>query len=361
MGSYARSLLLELGRQGLSSSITLFTDTALQDLDAEISGMFSISAVSGPGGSIGWEQAWVPRSTGKHDLIHCPANAAPLRAPCPVIVTLHDAIFVRKLRDISRFTYPRQVIGHVYRKNLYPMAARRASAVITVSEASRVDISAVMHVPRERITVTGEALPDSFRDSSTTPSGEVRTRFGIPGDFLLALGAYEKRKNIPMLLEAFRGVKTATGRIPRLVLVGAENLRASGYHREIIRLGLQERVLLLPFVGDGELKGLYSCASAFLFPSRKEGFGLPILEAMACGAPVLSADIPSSRETAGSAAVLLPVDDVPAWTGAMSRALDDREWSAALSGKGKNRAAEFSWGPVAEKTRAVYEAVAGKD
>jgi len=117
-------------------------------------------------------------------------------------------------------------------------------------------------------------------------------------------------------------------------------------------------VLILPFVSDSELKGLYAASSAFLFPSRKEGFGLPILEAMSCGAPVISSDIPASRETAGEAAEFLSPDDSRQWASAFDRALSEKGWREKMSAKGLDRAGYFTWGPVVEKTWAVYGKVA---
>jgi len=357
MGSYARSLLIELARQERAASIMLFVDPSLSPLDSIITGQYSVTAVHGPGGSIGWEQVWFPRAIKKFDLVHCPANASPLFLPCPVVVTLHDAIFMRNLRDISRFTYTRQILGHIYRKNLYPRSARRARRVITVSEASRQDISTVMNIPAERITVTGEALPESFRETATTPLTDIRTKFGITGEYFLAMGAYEKRKNIPLL---FKALKESANQQVQLVLVGAENLRASGYDRDIKALGLSARVLLLPFVSDADLKGLYAGTTAFLFPTRKEGFGLPILEAMTCGAPVISSDISASQETAGEAAEFLSPDDSRQWAKAFDRALREKGWREKMSAKGLARAQQFNWGPVAEKTWEVYTEVVVK-
>lgn len=349
---------MELARHGHAPSMVLFTDPALPALDKSLADSYQVSPVRGPGGSVAWEQLWFPRALGQFDLVHCPANAAPVFSPCPVVVTLHDAIFMRKLRDISRFTYGRQMLGHFYRKNIYPRSARRAYHVLTVSEASRQDISSSMNIPGNRITVTGEALPDSFRESSTTPLADIRTKYGISGDYFLAMGAYEKRKNIPLL---FNALKESANQTAQLVLVGAENLRASGYDREIRALGLSGRVILLPFVDDADLKGLYSGATAFLFPSRKEGFGLPILEAMSCGAPVISSDIPASRETAGDSAEFLSPDDSRQWAGSLEQAAANQDWRKTMSGRGRARSDAFSWKMVAEKTWAVYEKAAGKN
>jgi glycosyltransferase involved in cell wall biosynthesis len=354
MGSYARSLLLEFARQGRASSFSLFTDPRLPDLDKALTDHFAVVPVRGFGGSVAWEQYWFPRAVKHFDLIHGPANASPLFPPCPLVVTLHDAIFMRNLRDISRFTYGRQILGHFYRKSFYPRSARRAAHVITVSEASRQDICTVMNIPSGRITVTGEALPESFRETATTPVTDIRSKFGITGEYFLAMGAYEKRKNIPLL---FKALKESANQQDQLVLVGAENLRASGYDHEIKELGLSGRVILLPFVDDADLKGLYAGTTAFLFPTRKEGFGLPILEAMTCGAPVISSDIPASRETAGEAAEFLSPDDSSAWARAMGRALCEKNWKEHMSAKGRSRAEQFTWGPVADKTWAVYSEV----
>jgi len=352
MGSYAHSLLNEFAHGGNAGDITLLTDRRLPPLPPELSSAFKSAQVGGPGGSVAWEQWYLPLALRHFDLFHAPANAAPVFSPHPVVITLHDAIFVRKLGDISAHTYPRQVAGHFYRRYALAAAARRAALVLTVSEASAEDISAKLGVPRERIVVSGEALPESFKAANPASEDGLRKRFSVTGPFLLALGAYEKRKNIPLL---FRVLEKLPGY--SLVLAGADNRSASGYEAEVRRRKINERVRFLPFVSLSDLKGLYSTAAAFLFPSRKEGFGLPILEAMHCGTPAIASDIPSSRETAGDAAVLLDPDDENAWAAAVSRLGSDTGWRAELAGRGKEREASFTWVKTARATLDAYRRV----
>lgn len=353
MGGYAHSLLAEFARRGANGDITLLTDPALPDLPADIASGYRIARVGGPGGTVLWEQWYLPLALRSFDLLHSPANSAPLRSPIPVVLTLHDAIFMRKLRDISRHTYLRQIAGHLYRKNVLSRASRRARLVLTVSEASRRGIMDRLGIPAERVVVSGEALPDSFMQSPASTEAEIRARFGLEPGYLMALGAYEKRKNIPLL---FRMLERLPGRT--LVLAGADNLRASGYEAEVRRKGLAGRVRFLPFISLPELKGLYSCALVFLFPSREEGFGLPILESMHCGTPVIAADMPASAETSGGVAVLLDPNDDARWAAAVENIATDGAVRNKLAMGGKAHAGSFKWDSVADLTLKSYNTAA---
>jgi len=358
MGVYAGNLLKAIARRSDRPQITLLLDSSLPDPEGLPAGVFETRRARGIGGLVAWEQFHLPRLAGGFDLLHCPANGAPVRCGVPVILTIHDAIFVRRFREISAVPYPRQLIGHLYRTRFYPEAARRAAAVVTVSETSRQDIISLLRVPGDRVCVTLEAVSETFRDLEPMGETDLRGKFGIPGPYLLAMGQYEKRKNIPLLFGVFGHLKNSMQAPPQLVLSGAENLRATRYREEVGTRGISSMVRFLPYVTERELKALYTCAVAFLMPSRKEGFGLPVLEAMSVGTPVIASAIGAHREVAGDAALVLDPDDPEVWVEAIRRVMTDSGYREKLSGLSRAQAARFNWDRTAELTLKVYAGVA---
>jgi glycosyltransferase involved in cell wall biosynthesis len=349
MGVYAINLLRAMSRIADRPEITLLLDRNRPDPQGLNLSAFGITRLSPVGGTIGWEQMVLGGLTG-FDLLHCPANGAPIFARTPVLVTIHDAIFMRRATDISDVPYLSQTIGHLYRTTAYPRAARNAKRIITVSEASKSEITSKMVVSADRVTVTHEAVSEIFAEATPTPEGDLLPRLGLARPYCLAMGAYEKRKNLGLLFQVWERLKQAGGTVPCLALCGAENLRATRYTEEVNQRGLAELVRLLPFLPERDLKGLHAYAEAFLMPSRAEGFGLPILEAMSVGTPVIASSIPAHREVAGDAAVLLDPDDVDGW----ATALRSPDRLAAGRSSGPARSALFTWGRCAGQTLTVY-------
>lgn len=361
MGVYTHSLIEAMARRGSAGDVTVFYDETLSDPDPPVGAGVRGVTLANPGGMLYWEQVALPLAARRFDVLHAPANGCPVWAPCPVVVTLHDAIFMRRLREISEVLYLRQILGHLYRTKVYPVAARRARQVITVSEASKRDIVEVFGIPGDRITVTHEALPESFSRAEPDPPEKVRGKFGIEGAYLLAMGAYEKRKNIPLLFRVMEWLSSSRSTCPQLVLTGAENLWATRYAAEVKWRRIGHLVKFLPYASVAELKGLYRGAAALLWPSRREGFGLPLLEAMSCGTPVITSDIPCHREIARDAALFVHPDDELGWRNAVARIMTDRVLRCSLREKGETRHREFSWDEAARKTLEVYaRAVRGK-
>ena len=354
-GDYAASLLWALAKNPGGHSVTVLLDQALPVPADGIPVGLPARRIGGFGGLPGWEQVHVPRTARDFDLLHCPANGAPLRCPVPVVLTLHDAIFIRPFRDISVNPYFRQYLGHLYRTRIYPRAARRARSVIAVSGAAKTEVAALMGVSPEKITVVPEAVPAAFAACVPADEKAVRRTYELEGKYLLGMGAYEKRKNISMLFRVMEWLASRAIDCPPLVLAGCGNLTASGYPDEVRERGIAHLVRFLPYLPTPVLKALFKGATVFLMPSRREGFGLPPLEAMSCGAPVIASDIPCHREVAGDAAILLDPDDETGWRTATARILDDGEAGRDLGRKGVARAAEFSWEKAASLTVEVYE------
>ena len=287
------------------------------------------------------------------DLLHCPDFVVPLRRPCPAVVTIHDLAFLHfpEILDDDARRYYGQVRASVH----------SAQAVIAVSEATRDDIVSLLGLPAARIDVVHEAAGPEFR-----PPGPDDERTRVFADRALEAGAFalfvstlEPRKNLPMLLHA---LKICRDRRPdvgyTLAVAGARGWRYQTIFDAVREHDLEEAVLFLGGMSSEQLRWLYGHCRLYVNPSRYEGFGLPVLEALACGAPTLASNTSSIPEIAGDAALLLPPDDPAAWADAIEALWHDDARRAALGAAGPPQAARFSWRTAAEQTLAIYRRVA---
>ncbi len=282
------------------------------------------------------------------DLCHFPNNSAPLFLSVPSIVTIHDA----SLFLYSR-THPRSRLLAL--RLLLPLVARRADAVITVSHFASRELQRVLRLPAEKIHVIYEAAPADFRPLADPAAAErLRRRYHLPERFILYVGTIEPRKNLRRLVRAIALLHRSGCRVP-LFLAGPMGWKMDGVlEREIEALGLQEAVQLLGFVPQADLPGLYALAEVFAFPSLHEGFGLPPLEAMACGTAVLTSRDSAMAEICGPAAATVDPLDEAAIAAGLHDLLVDPARREALAAAGLARAAAFSWERAARETAAVY-------
>ena len=240
---------------------------------------------------------------------------------------------------------------------LLPLTTRRAAAIITMSHSARDDLVRVLRIPPEKIHVIYESAPKNFAPVNDQEHlASVRQRYGLPEQFILYVGTLEPRKNLGRLVGAFHRLRQQ-GYPHKLVFVGPWGWSMNNFAREIEELGLSSFVQFLGYVPASALPAIYSMATVFVFPSLYEGFGLPPLEAMACGTPVLSSNNSSLAELYASAAQLIDPLDEEDLTSGLRQILDDPEWQAELSQRGMKRAGQFSWERAALETTAVYERV----
>jgi glycosyltransferase involved in cell wall biosynthesis len=287
----------------------------------------------------------------KLDLIHDPNGIAPFFALGPHtrrVVTICDAF---------AYIYPEahnRLDNWRYRWQL-PLAARQADGVLTISACSRRDLVRHMGLAEQRVAVTHCAADTRF---APMPDGAERrailARYGITSPFLFYVGGLNARKNIARLLEAYARLRVDFPAV-RLVIGGKRQWRAGEIDEAFQRLALEGHVHFTGYVDDADLPALYSAAECFVFPSLYEGFGLPPLEAMACGAPIVTSNVSSLPDVVGDAALTVDPYDVPALTAAISRVLSDAGLRAALRERGLARAASFTWERAARETLAVYQ------
>jgi len=230
--------------------------------------------------------------------------------------------------------------------------------VIVVSHSTKKDVEALLGVPSERIAVVHNGVGEEFRPAPVADVESFRRRQQLPDRYVLYLGTLEPRKNVPQLIEAFacwrqRGNSSEV----KLVLAGARGWYDEEIFALVERVGLTEDVLFPGYVPTAELPWWYRAADLFVYPSRYEGFGLPLLEAMACGTPVIASDASSLPEVVGDAGLLVDPDDVIALAEAIDQVMSNVEFSASLSQAGIQQARTFSWQCAAAQTAAVHRQV----
>ncbi len=292
------------------------------------------------------------------DVFHAPCLTGPLFLNCRSIVTIHDMIWAR--HPTGRTRTIRRPMDHYYR--LMPrLATRRADAIVTVSHASKQEIVSQLQIAPERIFVTHEGYSSIFHPADRpTAVAQVRARFGLEGPFVLAIGSADPRKNLATLIAAYAELDEALRDRYQLAIVWTHSLLAGAIEADVARRQLGTRVRFLSNVSDTELAWLYNAATLFVFPSLHEGFGLPLLEAMACGTPVIAANNSSIPEIACDGALLTNASEVPALSQAMAQALQHQKLRDRLVANGLARAATFSWEKCARDTVQIYRQVAAR-
>ena len=292
-----------------------------------------------------------------HDVFHWLAHVhAPIAPPRHGVVTVHDLI----LEQFAEL-YPRHAsVGYRTARRLEAMAIRNAHTIITDAWATGEDLMARHGVPRERIQVAPLGVNPHFSPVSAAEVAGVRKHHQLDAPFVLYLGGIDARKDVPMLLEAFaRARKKHKG--PLLLVLAGPVLKAPEYpalEAKAKELDLGDSLRVLDFVPFEHLARLLTAANVFAFPSRSEGFGLPPLEAMACGTPVVSTTGGSLREVLGDAALTVEPGNAKAFGRALSQVLDDATLGAQLRAKGLERAAGYTWARTAEATVAAYRLAA---
>jgi glycosyltransferase involved in cell wall biosynthesis len=282
------------------------------------------------------------------DVVHFTNGMIPLVSPAPCVVTIHDM----SLTLWPQFHPPRRVMLN---RPLVNLAARRAAAIITVSESAKRDIVRLYRLPPERVHVVHEAASPAFtRIFRARVLARVKQAYNLPNRFVLYVGTIEPRKNLPNLLEGFaRRVKT--GDLPhQLVCVGPYGWRSRDVNAQIERLGIGGAVRFVGYVPFADLPALYSLAEMFVFPSLYEGFGLPVIEAMACGTPVITGRISALTEVSGGAVEQAEGLDAESIGDAIVRLAQRRERREELSARGLERSQMFSWARAARETLEVY-------
>jgi glycosyltransferase involved in cell wall biosynthesis len=299
-----------------------------------------------------WEQTVVPAQVARlaPAIYHSPNYILPLGLRCPSVVTVHDMAFLD--RSLHRLR------SHLYLSLLATAAIHKASRIICVSEFTRQRLIERFPSVAWKTRVVREGVRPSFRPQCDRAVERFRQRFGLKDPYVLFVGTIEPRKNLPRLIRAFSAAVGGHAFPHRLVIVGGSGWKNSEVHCAYADSNVRERIHFAGYVDDSELPAAYTGADAFLYPSLHEGFGLPPLEAMACGTPVITSDATSLPEVVGEAAITVNPHDTDALTCALQRVLGDRSLREALSAAGRERASSFTWETAAAQTIDVYKEAA---
>ena len=296
---------------------------------------------------LSWEMVRQPP-----DVLFVPAHVLPLVHPRSSVVTVHD---------LGYLYYPRahRPLDRLYLDLSTRYNARAASRIIAVSQATKDDLVQHCGIEPDKITVVYSGCSETMQPVEDEATVErVKARYGIQGDYVLYVGTLQPRKNLGRLLEAYAMVRRRAERdeTPCLVIAGRKGWLYDQIFQQVEKLGLEIEVIFPGYVPQDDLPALLSGARLFVFPSLYEGFGLPVLEAMACGTPVLCSNVSSLPEVAGNAALLVDPLDVESMAEAMNRLLQDEGLRARLVERGLQQARQFSWDRCARETLAVLEA-----
>jgi glycosyltransferase involved in cell wall biosynthesis len=291
---------------------------------------------------------------GRADLFHGPSFTLP-PSFMPSLLTVHDLSFVR----YPQGAHPALLAWLI---RAVPRSLQRARHVLADSESTRRDLIELMNLPPDRITVIGAGVERRFRPVTDPASlAEVRARYRLPERFILGVSTLEPRKNFTGLIAAYNQLAEAHPRLSadlHLVIAGGRGWLYDDIFAAAEASPVRQRIHFAGFVADEDLPALYSQAAAFAFPSHYEGFGIPVLEAMACGTPVVCADNSSLPEVAGDAALLVDAADVHGLAEAMHRLLVDSSLRERLIGRGFEQAKKFTWEEAARRLLDVYRKVA---
>jgi len=337
-GVYARNII-DTWTNGLGAdNILLFTNKRLSEIDLAkknnllnriFNGIFDVF----------WMQFVLPIQllTKKADVLFCPAFLAPVFSPVPTAVSIFDMSFIR---------FP-ESCEYMFRKYLsffMPLIKYRADSIITISLFSKKEIIELLHVPENKVRVVYLGYKSIFRQIEQSDKiDSIRNKYTGGNKFILYVGTIEPRKNIPAIIKAFSCIREKGHINHKFVICGSKGWYYQSIIELIIKLKLQDDVILTGYVDENELPLIYNAADLFVFPSFYEGFGLPVLEAMACGCPVIASNTSSLPEVVGDAGILINPENFEEISDAIVKIIEKPEFRRELVLKGLERAKQFSW------------------
>lgn len=348
INSYIHNLLTHLPRVDRDNRYTAFIGDG-RFTSSELTLRLSRLPTSRPMVRIFWEQAVQPFALRKEGvgLIHALAFVTPLLSPCPSVVTVYDLSF---LLYPDRFKRAKRFYLSLFTR----LSARKARRIIAISESTKRDVVRLLGVPPDKVEVVYCGLDDAFRPLAEDQVAAFRSERGLSERFILFVGTIEPRKNVTRLIEAFANLLTCQLADLKLVIGGAKGWFYEDVFARAEELGLEGQVMFPGYIPASELPLWYNAAELFVYPSLYEGFGLPPLEAMACGTPVVTANTSSLPEVVGEAGLTVAPLDVEALAEAMRRVLNDATLRREMRERGLQRAQSFSWTKTARETVQVY-------
>ena len=323
----------------------------------ENTGNFKIVEI--PGGPYPfWEQFKLPKIINEYncDILHCTSNTAPLKIKIPLIITLHDIIFkensILSLLTSSASWY--QKIGNLYRRVIIKRIVNRSNRLITVSNFEKKNITNNFKIETKKISTIYNGVNESFKINYTLKQkNEIRSKYKLPEHFLLHIGNTDPRKNTKRVLKAFHKYTVENYDNTKLVLIGLNNSKLQSILRDLnLPSQLKNKIIITGYVSDTDLPLIFNMARIFLFPSIREGFGIPIIEGMASGIPVITSKTSSMPEVAGNAALLVDPTKTDEIYNGIVKILSNNHFRNELINNGIERSKSFSW---VDTTKGVFE------
>lgn len=339
IGFYVDGLVRALARVDTENTYIPLTPSTTEDLNSVERFM--------------WDQFQLPRQAKEAgaDLLHQPGFSAPVRFGKPVVVTVHDLIAIHFGTDIP-------LGSRLYFGKWMPFSYRYADHIISVSHHTKQDVVKLLGIDPAKITVVPLAADERYKVMNDRAKVAALTkRFDTGEQFVLHVGTINPRKNLEFLVRVFAKVRKQLNEPVKLVITGKKGWYYNELFALVDELKLNDAVVFTGYVSDDEKVALYNAASVLAFPSLYEGFGLPPLEAMQCGTPVVSSNTSSIPEVLGTAGLLLAPTDEVGWVDALGTVLTDQKERSRLTKLGLAQAAKFSWNETGRQTKAVYEEV----
>jgi glycosyltransferase involved in cell wall biosynthesis len=355
MDVVAIELIKKLQELDKKNDYTIFGRSGINDIFPETSNFRfnTFSSVT----YADWEQIGLVKKVKKEkpDLLHCTANTAPLSLSIPLIVTVHDIIYLEQV-DFKGTAY--QNLGNLYRRFIVPKIAKKAKLILTVSEFERQNIMRTLKLPEEKVKVLYNGVAPQFNNLySREVVEEFRYRHNLPSQFIMFLGNTAPKKNTVNVIKAYADFCLQTQSAIPLVLLDYKNELVAKILGQLNQPSLLSQIIFPGYVPYSQIPLMYNAATLFLYPSLRESFGLPILEAMACGVPVITSNTSSMPEVAGDAAEIIDPFNYKDLSLAIGRLLSSDGLRNSYKEKGLQRAKQFTWKTSAEELLQIYETV----
>ena len=357
IGNYVYNLLQELVKLESQHKFILYSDSKDVAYAVPNNSRFILKII-GPKFYPLWEQIVLPIHAVRDnlDILHCPANAGPYLLPSKIklILTIHDVMYMLPNSALPSSPSLYQNIGRKYLRWIVPLVAKNATALITVSNYSKIDILKHFTIDENKIFVIHEAAGNKFKKITESIASSIAKNLNVPDRFIMAFGAIDPRKNTSKIIYAFKHFINLIKSDHHLIIVGLSQSAKNHFTKQVQKLGISSNVTFLGFVSEDELIALYNNAQVMLYPSLYEGFGIPVLEAMACGTPVIGSTSASIPEIAGNAALLIDPTNLEELYTSLYEISTNKKLRDDLTKKGFIQANKFSWSKLASETLSVY-------
>jgi len=310
-----------------------------------------------------WEQIALPKAAKKYqcDLLHCTSNTGPVNTSIPLIITLHDIIYMESISLLKKDGTWYQKLGNVYRRWNVPVVVRKSKTVITVSDFERERISRFFGLNSSKLHTVYNGVGRHFRPiSDKTELERIAAKYRLPEKFMFFLGNTDPKKNTRGVLKAYAEFRKTSATDYKLVMPDYEETALAALLKELDCPEIREHIHLTGYIINTDLPGIINLSTLFLYPSLRESFGIPILEGMACGIPVITSNTSSMPEIAGDSAFIIDPFKPEEITASMNKILDNSVLYKQLSEKGIQRAALFSWENMAKSVLKLYNEFSAK-